>query len=206
MSVRATVGAWVAFASILALAGGWGCGESSSESRRIVSVSGRIGPLRIDESDRAAVIAFAGRPDAERDSHGSARYTALGYDCGSKSRIWNFPLRPYPDRAPNCRTVFWLDVPTGKLANFFTSDSRYVEEHGVRIGMATARAERLLRKRVFQGCEQNVYLPSPKAFSLTIAFNGAVPHPRKSLHVIGGHVFAFVLHSRRHDTRVFDCL
>jgi hypothetical protein len=192
---------------LLLLATGCDSHRSSARSPFVVSAAGRIGTLYVDQSDRAAVIAFAGRPDAERhgrESLGSAPYDALGYGCQSKGRLWNFPLLSYPHHAPSCRTVFWVDVPTGKLVNFFTSDHRYVEAHGVRIGMATAVAERLLRQRVSTGCEQNVYLPSGDRHVLTIAFDG--PYDRKTLHVIGGQVFAFVLHSRGRDAGVFDCL
>jgi len=158
----------------------------------------------MDQSDRAAVIAFAGRPDAEKRGRGVAPYDALGYDCGSKRSEQTYPLVPDPYGPPECRTVFWIDVPSGRLENFFTSDSRYVEAHGVRIGMPTARAERLLHRRLFEGCSTNFYLPSARDRTLTIAFRGGVaPHWR---HVIGGHVFAFVLHSRRRDAYVFDCL
>jgi hypothetical protein len=55
------------------------------------------------------------------------------------------------------------------------------------------------------GCSDNFYLPSAEDRTLTIAFSGGTLQ-RKTLRVIGGHVFAFVLHSRRRDADVFDCL
>ena len=173
----------------------------------MVSATGSIGKLHVDQSDLAALIAFAGRPDAKERGREFRPYDALGYDCGSKNSEQTFPLLPYPHGPLYCRTIFWIDVPSGKLANFFTSDSRYVEAHGVGIGMPTRRAERLLHRRLFAGCEDNFYLPSATHRTLTIAFTGGVVRrPRRSLHVVGGHVFAFVLHSRLHDANVFDCL
>jgi hypothetical protein len=192
---------------VLVVAAGCDSDGSSTRSRIVVSATGSIGKLHVDQSDLAALIAFAGRPDAKERGREFRPYDALGYDCGSKNSEQTFPLLPYPYGPPYCRTIFWIDVPSGKLENFFTSDSRYVEAHGVGIGMPTRRAERLLHRRLFAGCEDNFYLPSATHRTLTIAFiGGVVRRPRRSLHVVGGHVFAFVLHSRLHDANVFDCL
>src|SRR5712691_3258267 len=58
----------VVLLTLLGLAVACGSGQTSARSA-IVTVTGRIGPLHLDRSDRAAVIAFAGRPDAERGGH-----------------------------------------------------------------------------------------------------------------------------------------
>jgi hypothetical protein len=196
--------------ALLVLAVGCDSDEKRVPARIVVSAAGGIGKLHVDQSDRAAVIAFVGKPDAERRSverGGSAPYDALGYDCGSRLSRRTFPLVSYPYRPPYCRTIFWIDVKSGRLENFFTTDGHYSEAHGIRIGMATAVAERILYKRLTEGCEENIYLDSAKGRTLTIAFTGGViAHPRESLHVIGGHVYAFVLHSRLRDAGVFDCL
>src|SRR5690349_22957337 len=67
-------------AVILALAG---CG---SQSTHVVRASGQIGPLHVDRSGEAAVIAFAGKPDATATgtAPGYERYRALGYGCRGK--------------------------------------------------------------------------------------------------------------------------
>lgn len=181
------------------------CGSSRTSARSaVVTATGRIGPLHLDRSDRAAVVAFAGRPDAERRaeaSGGYAPYEALGYGCATTA----VPLvTALAAGGPYCRTVFFVNRQSGRLETFFTTAARYSEGHGVRIGMPTAVAERLLRRRLVEGCETNLYLSSARA-SLTIAFTGGVVR-RKTLHVIGGHVYAFVLHSHRSDAGVFDCL
>ena len=73
--------------------------------------------------------------------------------------------------------------------------------------MPTARAERLLHQLLGAGCSTDIYLPSARDRTLTIAFTGGVDRrTSKGLHVVGGHVFAFVLHSRRRDAGVFDCM
>ena len=96
---------------------------------------------------------------------------------------------------------------TGRLGNFFTESSRYSESHGVRIGMRTARAERLLHQLVYVGCEEDIHLGGMRG--LTVAFtDGKARRMRRSqvLHLIGGHVFAFALHGGRSEVGVFDCL
>lgn len=190
---------------MLILLGLMACGSAlSAGASTIVTVTGRVGPLHLDRSNRAAVIAFAGQPDAERHGQapGYAAYDALGYGCGKRHASNAAPL--VEGRPPYCRTVFFINRRTSRLETFFTSSSRYSEGHGVRIGMATATAERRLHERLFEGCETNIFLKSSTA-NLTVAFTGGRSKP-PSLHVIGGHVYAFVLHSRRSDAGVFDCI
>ena len=189
-----------------------GCG---SGHRTVVISPGKIGPLRMDRSTLADVIAFAGRPDAERGSAagigpGIPRFRALGYDCSTKPNDSAFPLVTPPNRSagPYCRTVFWINRRTGKLGDFYTVSALYTEAHGVRIGTATAKAERLVHKLAYVGCEENIYL-GPGGRDLTIAFEGGSPHKLRGstgLHLVGGDVYAFALHGRRNDVGVFDCL
>jgi len=165
--------------------------SSGVATARVISVDGRIGPLRIDHSDAAAVIAFAGRPAAERRGRifGSRAYRAFGYGCATISSDVVFPIVP---GGPYCRTIFYLNPRTDRLATFFTTSPRYSEDHGVHIGMRTAEVERLLHKRLYRGCEEDIYLGSPTA-TLTIAFLGGIvrKEPAASgLHVTGGGVYA----------------
>ena len=178
-----------------------GCG--STHRSVAVSVTGRIGPLRVDRSDRGDVIAFAGRPDAEREGEefDSVRYRALGYECFETSALERWPLLP---KGPYCRTVFLVNVKTGKLGNLFTSSAAYVEPHGVGPGMREAVAEHLLHRKLTVGCEENFYFDS-RAAALTVAFAGGVTSQGTG-RVRGAHVFALVLHGRHSDVGVFDCL
>ena len=171
--------------TLLGLATACGSGRTSAGSG-IVTVTGRVGSLHLDRSDRAAVIAFAGRPDAERRgraSGGYGTYDALGYGCGTRAAPDATPL---VEGGRSCRTVFFISRRTGRLETFFTSAARYSEGHGVGIGMPTAAAERRLHKRLVEGCEENIYLASATA-DLTIAFSGGT-FRGPSLHVTGGHV------------------
>lgn len=173
-----------------------GCGSTHSH---VVRVTGRIGPLQVDRSDQAAVVAFAGRPD--RTSTGSAAggympYRALGYDCDGKGFDAEVQI------VGGCKTVFFLDRRSGKLETFSTSSSKYSEGHGVRIGMTQAEAERRLHKRLTIGCSAALHFESPSA-ALSIDFAGGLEHGSS---IKGAHVDAFVLHSHRRDAGVFDCL
>jgi len=192
----------VATAALAATLAASACGSSAHANRRsavTVSVSGRVGPLRVDESRRAAVVAFAGRPDAEQvgRSDDSERYDALGYDCGSRAGPQGIPL---VKRRPRCRTVFFVETRSGRLGIFYSADARYVEAHGVRIGMPTRTAERLLGRRLHEGCGANIFLRSPRA-GLTISFTGRTSNLEK-----GGHVAELVLHGLHHDPGVFECM
>jgi len=169
----------------------------------VVCASGRIGELRIGLSDVRAVIAFTGRPDADRrgSEFDSARYRALGYGCSHGSSGTTWPLLP---KGPYSRTVFWINVRTGRLGDFYTTWPRYSESQGVRIGMPTAAAEHILHQRVYVGCEENLAVGL-----LTVAFDGGVGRGTSGspgLRLVGGHVYAFAVHGGRSDVGVFDCL
>ena len=164
------------------------CDTHHPASGSALGVSGRIGRLRVDISERGAVIAFAGRPASERRGRSlaapspSARYDGLGYSCGRKTDPDAFPLVA---DGPLCRTVFFIDARSARLGAVYTDDPRYRESHGVRIGMPTAEAERRLHRHLRVGCETAIYLRSGRA-TLTVAFSGG--RVQRDGTVIGGHV------------------
>jgi hypothetical protein len=177
--------------AVVPVAAGCGSGRASGGSG-IVTVAGNIGPLRVGTSDRAAVVAFAGKPGVDVREHEYGRpYSALGYGCAHASE-WR-----------SCTTVFFVQTRTGRLESFRTTSPRYREARGARIGMPTADAERLLHKTVFVGCEENLYFASRTA-SLTVVFDGGhIGAPRGKL--VGGHVSAFVVHWVHEDSGIWDC-
>lgn len=158
---------------------------SAASSVRITAAGG-IGPLRMDVSTAAAVVAFAGRPAVERRG-------ALGYDFRS-GRGWR--LAP---NSPACRTVFWIVARTGKLGDFYTADPKY-ELDGIRVGTDSATAERVLHQRLYDGCEANLY-----AGRAAIAFKGGhdVKLANGSQHVVGAHAYALAVNGK---ADIFDCL
>lgn len=187
--------------------GGNACESSGQTPGSLVGVSGGVGSLRVDVSDRRAVVAFAGRPDAERRGRSpaapfrSAQYDALGYGCSRKAGPDTFPL--VRRGGPACRTVFFIDARSGRLGTFYTIEPHYRMSRGVRVGMPTAEAERLLRRRVRVACVAAIYLRSGRA-TLTVLFSGGALHRDGTMS--GGRVDALVLHGLRHDPGVFECM
>jgi hypothetical protein len=145
----------------------------------------------VDESDRAAVISFAGRPESERHGRYYTRFDSLGYGCRG---------RPATDKVglPHCKTVFYLDARSDKLEALYTTDTRYVDPHGVHAGTPTRVAQRRLRRHPFNGCYSGFRFDTKRAF-LVMWLEGG-----KKL--IGNHVGFVVVHSQRLNPGVFDCI
>ena len=107
---------------LLFLTAAVGCGSMHRTGvGAVVSDRGRIGPLRMDRSDRAEVIAFAGRPDVERRGEFFLTpYLALGYDCFAKRSDDRFSVREATvgGSGPYCKTIYWINQRTGRLGDF----------------------------------------------------------------------------------------
>jgi hypothetical protein len=158
-----------------------------------------VGPVRVDESGRADVVAFAGRPESERRGRSVSYppFDALGYGCRGKPAALRFG-------DPGCKTVFYLDARSGKLELFYTEDGRYADVHGVHVGTATATAERVLHQRVLVACDAYLSFETRGAFLVMWFADGRSRPP--SRHVVGGHVGFLVVHSRRRNPGVLDCI
>jgi hypothetical protein len=185
-----------------------GCASSTSHaaahSQVRVTAAGEIGPLQINRSSRTAVIAFAGRPTSETQGDeyaGSPRVDALFYGC----RAPKGDLDPLP----GCKAIFWIDLRSGKLAVFRTTESRYVGPHGVRVGTQTGTAERALHKKAGVGCGSTLSVDTKAAY-LTLWFYGGrtriVRHPHYFIHQVGGHVGELIVHSVKLNPGVIDCV
>jgi hypothetical protein len=164
---------------------------SAAVGGNVITVGGRIGPLQIDKSSRTDVIAYAGKPDAEVKERvlGFPNYDALGYECSPNESVDALSMG---NNGPFCRTIYIVDVPSKKLEDFFTSDSRFREARGVRIGTAASVAERLLRTKIDRNCLTVLKVESPTA-NLRINFTG-------------GRADAFALHSPRRTSGLFHCM
>jgi len=177
------------FAAAFALGG---CGSGHGPIR--ISADGAVGPLHVDTSTRADIVAFAGRPESERRGKydGYGRYDALGYRCAGKSAT---------DREgyPRCKTVFYVDVTSGTFEEFFTQEPRFVGPRGTRAGMSAGAAERRLHRRVPKvGCIPT--LASGRSVGgLTIVFRGFRSEPRNRIDFL-------VLVSSHRAAGVFDCI
>jgi hypothetical protein len=176
----------IAALAVVAMAAA-GCGGSGS-SAEITLANDRVGPLRINQSDRAHVVALAGKPMSEFHGQlyrglGLPRVDELDYGChrGRKS-----PAGPL--RSDDCTTTFWLDARTGKLVDFLTRDPRYATAGGVHVGTSTTAAEQATHKTAGGGCG-GPSLP----LGHRIAFSGLVlwivgSHSGPKARVIGGHI------------------
>ncbi|HJU36796.1 MAG TPA: hypothetical protein VJ716_05190 [Gaiellaceae bacterium] len=194
----------VAAGSVFAIRAPGGPGSTGgsgalSGSGRVGSVridsGGRVGPLRMNRSTSAQVIAFAGRPDLDQSY--LDRYQVLGYGCAAGAgTVTNWYVDPVA-----CRTSFYL--VGGRLSLFITQDRRF-EAAGVLIGTATGRAERLLHRKAVAGCNEVIGVQG-KQTRLALPLTGGKLHAvGRRLHVEGGRVDAFYLHGRR-DPGVTDC-
>ena len=164
---------------------------SAAVGGNVITVGGRIGPLQIDKSGRAEVLAYAGKPDAEVKERvlGFPAYDALGYECSTKEAADNLSMG---NDGPFCRTIFIVDISSHKLEDFFTSDARYQEDRGVRIGTPAAAAQRLLHTTIDHKCLSVLKVESGKAL-LRISFTG-------------GKADAFALHSPNRTSGLFHCM
>ena len=185
----ATLAAALAALTLIGCASGHGSGSGPI----VVSATGRIGPLRVDKSDRADVISFAGRPESE----GLGRYVdyppfdALGYGCRAKRATNEAGI-------PRCKTVFYFDSRSGELELLYTEDNRYVDAHGVHAGTRTPAAERQLHRRAFEGCFSGFRFETRTGF-LVMWLEGG-----KTLK--GDQVGFLVVHSKRLNPGVLDCI
>jgi alkanesulfonate monooxygenase SsuD/methylene tetrahydromethanopterin reductase-like flavin-dependent oxidoreductase (luciferase family) len=121
-------------------------------------------------------------------------------------RARRFALSPQSRLLPD--SLFFVNLRTRRLGNFFTTSQRYRERHGIRVGTPTPVAEHLLHHRVDSGCSDVIFLGRPHS-DLTVEFGGGKMHRVRgssALTITGGHVSAFALHGKRSETGVFDCL
>ncbi len=122
------------------------CGgsRSSTHGGSGVVTAGRIGSLRVDVSTRADIVRFAGRPDVDVVDHtgwpGVPSYRALGYGCAQGDRAGT-------DTGPRsghrfCRTVYYVNARTHRLAAFTTDSPDFRTADGVQPGMTQNAADR----------------------------------------------------------------
>ena len=156
----------------------------------VVAVTGQVGKLQIDKSNRAAVLAFAGKPDVEVRQRvlGFPSYDALGYDCSDTESANNFPIG---NSGPYCVTIFFIDIASHSLEDFVSSSDSYHERNGVRIGTSVSDAQRLLHRQVTRGCGVVMRIDGANAL-LRINFTN-------------GRADTFVLHSLKRTAGLFNC-
>lgn len=153
-----------------------------------IDPAGAIGPLRMNRSSKAQVIAWAGTPSVDaygRYTRVNPRYEVLGYRC-ARGAVTKKYWTGYP---VDCRTAFYM--VGGRLSFFLTYDPRFSAD-GVRVGTPEQRAERLLHRQAASGCSVGIGLQG-KRTSLTVALTGK-----------GDSVSGLFLHGLN-DPHVTDC-
>ena len=110
-----------------------------------VVTAGRIGTLRIDVSNRADIVRFAGRPKVDVVDHtswpGVPKYRALGYSCEDGDIDGNTDTGPRSGHL-FCRTVYYVNSRTHHLVAFVTDSPDFRTTNGIRPGMAQKAADR----------------------------------------------------------------
>ena len=103
---------------------------------------------------------------------------------------------------PRCKTVFYFDSRSGKLELLYTEDEHYVDPHGVHVGTRTPVAERQFHRRAFNGCFSGFRFDTRTAFLVMLLEGGKRLVPS----AVGDHVGFLVVHSRRLNPGVLDCI
>ena len=156
-----------------------------------IVAAGRVGSLQIDVSTSNAILAFAGAPNVSTSGKtlwpGVPKYRALGYDCSNTTGEHG----PVVD-LPGCRTVYYVNLQTGRLAAFSTRSQNFHTTNGITPGMNQSAADRL-EQQTPHGPWNGIGETSPAA-------NLILP---STCHRMGngpcrGKVDSFMLESRHH--------
>ena len=122
-----------------------------------VTALGQMRPLQLGASYEADVRDAFGTPDATAtgtfEVPNRPDYKALGYECSNQSALDLTPLHVQPQTAgPYCRTVFYLNTTTERLAGFRTTSTVFHTEHGTTVGMTESEAQRREGRPAIAGC------------------------------------------------------
>jgi hypothetical protein len=131
----------------------------------VITTSGRIGQLQLGVSTASDIISHLGTPEASGVSTFEVPdlpgFQALGYDCAPTQIPGGSPIHPYPTtRGPYCRTLYYINRSTGRLAGFGTTSTRYATAAGTTIGTTVGEALRRERQPQFYpyGCNVGISL------------------------------------------------
>ena len=189
--------------------------RQASSGAITISTGGQVGGLSIDRSERNAVLASAGNPEAEGTGNFGANdpdYQALGYSCTSHEGRGVFPVGNHSAPYSYCRTVYFINEKTLRLAALFTSSAMYLGSHGIHPAMPAALAERRTHKQAIAGCEQGFWLGTKSSRALLfVAVEGGrtVSHNLGNGNTLlvlnGGRIGSFSLESKRHPVGLEFC-
>lgn len=137
---------------------------SAERQDAIVSPAGIVGDLQIDRSTEASIRTFAGTPafsgegSFETASAGyPKRYRVLAFDCTGQHDNGLDPGAYRPTHL-YCRSVYYLNPSTHRLAAFWTNSPRFRTAAGTRPGTRQAVADRLEHQHAMVGALAGITL------------------------------------------------
>jgi hypothetical protein len=178
----------------------------------VVSAAGRVGELRIDESTPADIRRSAGAPAFAGRGEASANfvdilpwYEALAYAC-ARNRSQGAGVDPGGARPTHtwCRTIYFVNPKTGRLAGFWTASSKFRTVKGSRAGMPQKEADRLEGAHPYIHALTGIDRHTPTA-ALFIENSGCKPGANLNASpCLGGHVRGIILEGRRHPVGLLE--
>jgi hypothetical protein len=172
--------------------------------------------LRIDRSSRERVLGIAGEPAAEGSGSfvsGDPSFESLGYSCRPEAEPDLMPVDgDYLNSYAYCRTVYFVNSETDRLAALFTSSPAFRGRGGIQPGMPTGEAERRAHRRAIAGCRTGFELGWKRGrAALLVEMEGGriVNRSTKKGHVtpavVGGRIGFFELESNHHPVGLEFC-
>ena len=173
----------------------------------MVNATGAVGPLHIDRSTPAEIEAFAGPP--EYTGAGRFRplirefppFIAFGYGChhvrvgGIQTMSVDRSSGTPGDSHVDCRTVYWVNRKTGRLAGFSTNSRRFHTPAGVRAGTSLAEAKRREHRPTLMDNPPALNVETANADLLIYA---SIVVPKNGGWHVGKTVAFLALESKRH--------
>lgn len=171
-----------------------------------LTLSGRVGQLEFDLSNKARVISFAGRPAAMgRGDFGDREpaYVAMGYGCQEHGG----PLLFQVDHFDRCRTVFFISVHTRKLVGFRSLSPRFLFR-GARTGLGTRVVDQRTGGEAGAGCFEGYVFGSRHDHASVWGFVTGGRDRRErggGRHIVGGHLKILESESHRYPIGLLTC-
>jgi hypothetical protein len=168
---------------------------ASAKLGGVITISGRVGTLRLNVSSAAAITGALGAPAMQMTggvAPGVPQYLGLGYDCRG-SQIYQ------------CSTVYYVSQATNRLEAFSTTSRAYRLANGVRVGMSGGEASRLAHKRDLGGCTQGISLHTPNVETYLATKGGRTKEEPGALVISGGQVISITLEDRRYRVGALFC-
>lgn len=173
--------------------------------------TGRIGPLRLNRSRAAAIIAFAGKPDVrgtgDFDAPSAPGFHSLGYGCAAKVTRRTYSGRYYAGDADHhqhfCKTIYYLNGNTGLLGGLWTSSHGFRTAAGSYPGLGQDETNRLEGVPAYAGCGNGIRQYSAVANLFMENEGGTITPPSTVLS--NGKVYSIAVESRQHQLGLTFC-